>query len=37
MKLGLIPTSDRAFTTPRWTSPRTEPPLRANPTRRERS
>lgn len=37
MKLGMIPTSDKAFTTPRWASARTEPPLRANPTRRERS
>ncbi len=34
---GWMPASDRTLTTPRWASPRTEPPLRANPIRRERS
>ncbi len=35
--IGLIPWSDRAFATPICASPRTEPPLSANPTRQERS
>lgn len=37
MTAGRMPASDRTFTTPRWASPRTEPPLRANPIRQERS
>lgn len=37
MTAGRIPASDKTLTTPRCASPRTEPPLKANPTRRERS
>ena len=37
MKSGFRPFSDRTLITPIWASPRTEPPLSANPIRRERS
>ena len=37
MTAGRISASDKTLTTPRWASPRTEPPLKANPIRRERS
>jgi hypothetical protein len=37
MTAGRMPASDKTLTTPRWASPRTEPPLKANPIRRERS
>jgi hypothetical protein len=37
MTAGLMAASDRSLTTPIWARPRTDPPLRANPTRRERN
>lgn len=37
IRAGVTPASVRALTTPIWASARTEPPLRANPTRLERS
>ena len=37
MTVGWMPAADRALTTPMWASPRTEPPLRANPIRWERN
>jgi hypothetical protein len=37
MTAGRMPASERTLMTPICASPRTEPPLRANPTRRERS
>ena len=36
-KTGLMPASDRTLMTPMCASPRTDPPLSANPMRRERS
>ena len=37
MTAGVIPASARTLATPIWASPRTEPPLRANPIRWERN